>query len=146
GVGFVGFCSGEGEVGGFPEGVRTGDCADEESFGFGRAPGFVGDTAECEACGLDGVAAYLEAGCDGDQGEGVALAVADLEVVGVLGELWRGEFDCGDELVGLEVGVELWSGAGESVEVGDGDGAFALGALDVDGGVEGGESYVHIAG
>ena len=71
----------------------------------------------------------LEAGGDGDEGEGVALAVADLEVVGVLCELRRGEFDCGDELVGLEVGVELRGGAGEAVEVGDGDGALAVGAV-----------------
>src|SRR6202035_2559077 len=72
--------------------------------------------------------------------------VADLEVVGVLGELWSGEFDCGDELVGLERGVTLWGGAGKTVEVGDCDGAFALGAGDVDGGVEGGEGYVHVGG
>ena len=59
---------------------------DEGSFGFGRAPGFVGDSTECEARGLDGVAVDLESGGDGDEGEGVALAVADLEVVGVLCE------------------------------------------------------------
>ena len=106
----------------------------------------MGDSAECEAGGLDGVAVHLEAGGDGDQSEGVALAVADFEVVGVLCELRRGELDGGDELVGLEVGVELRGGAGETVEVGDGDGALALWALDVDGGVEGGEGDVHVGG
>src|SRR5438270_6022859 len=64
----------------------------------------------------------------------------------MLCELWCGEFDCGDELVGLEVGVELWGVPGEAVEVGDGDGAVAFGALDMDGGVEGGEGYVHVGG
>ena len=119
GVVLVGFCSGYGEVGGFSEGVGTDDRAYEVSFRFGGALGFGGDSAECEACGLDGVAAYLETGGDRDQGEGVALAVADLEVVGVLGELWCGELDCGDEFVGLEISVELWGGAGEAMEAGE---------------------------
>ncbi len=37
GVVLVGFRSGEGEVGGFSEGVGADDCADEEFFGFGSA-------------------------------------------------------------------------------------------------------------
>jgi hypothetical protein len=57
GVVLVGFCTGYGEVGGFSEGVGTDDCAYEVSFCFGRTPWFGGYTAECEACGLNGVAA-----------------------------------------------------------------------------------------
>ena len=86
-------------------------------------------STECEACGFDGVAIQLEACGDGDESEGVTLAIADFEVIGVLGELWSWEFDRCDEFVGVEIGVELWRGAGETVEVGDWDGAFALGAL-----------------
>lgn len=106
----------------------------------------MGYTAKCEASGLDNVAVDLEAGGDGDKSEGVTLAVANFEVVGVLCELWRGEFDRGDEFVGLEVGVELWGSAGKAVEVGDGNGALALRTLNVDSGVECGQGYVHIGG
>src|SRR5258707_3555330 len=73
------------------------------------------------------------------------MTVADLEVVGVFREFWCGEFDWGDEFVGVEVGIELRSGAGEAVEVADGDGAFASGASDMDGGVECGKGDVHVA-
>ena len=88
----------------------------------------------------------LEACGYGDEREGVALAVADFEVVGVFGELRRGEFDGGDEFVGLERGFDVRRAAGEKMEVVKGDGALALWAFDVDGGVERGEGYVHVGG
>ena len=66
--------------------------------------------------------------------------------MGVLRELRCREFDGYDEFAGLEVGVELRGGAGETMEVCDGDGALASCALDVDGGVKGGERDVHVRG
>jgi hypothetical protein len=73
----VAFCSGEGYVGGFAEGFWAWGLADEGLFGFGRAPGFVGYSSEGEAGGFDCAAGELEACGYGDEGEGVALAVAD---------------------------------------------------------------------
>ncbi len=46
----------------------------------------------------------------------------------------------------MQGGVELRGVAGEAVEVGEGDGALALGALDFDGGAEGGHGDVHVGG
>ena len=147
GVVLVAVRAGEGEVGGFAEGFRAGGCADEGCFGFERAPGFVGDAAECEAGGRMVVAAHLEAGGDGDEREGVALAVANLEVLGVSLRISRaGSSTAVMSSSGLRIGVELRGVAGEAMEVGDGDGPLALGPGDVDGGVERGESDVHVGG
>ena len=69
----------------------------------------------------------LEAGSDGDEREGVALAVARLEVPGVLCEFCGGQSDGGDELAGLEDGVECGVVTGKAMEGGDGDRALAAG-------------------
>ena len=93
GVVLVGLCSGECKVGSFPEGVG---CAKRRC-----RPGIFQLRESAMVCGrhhhrsarpvdLNGVAAYLESGGDGDKRRRRSSdGIADLEVVRVFGELWR---------------------------------------------------------
>ena len=101
GVVLVAVGAAEYEIGSLAEGFGRGAFVDESGFGLARAPGLVRDSAEGEAGGANGIAVELEAGGDGDEREGVALAVAGFEVPGVLCEFRSWKSDGGDELVGL---------------------------------------------
>ncbi len=61
GVVLIALGSGNGEVGRLPEGLGGRGLPGEGVLGLRRAPGLVGDAAEGEASGLDGVAVHLEA-------------------------------------------------------------------------------------
>jgi adhesin HecA-like repeat protein len=58
--------------------------------------------------------------------------------------LRRGKGDVGDEVAGLEDILALGRVAGDEKEIADGNVALALGSLDVDGGLESGESDVQV--
>ena len=136
--GVVGGGPGSGEEGG-GEGFGT---AGDGGFGGFDAPGFMCDAADGNAAG----AVWTDDGGNGDEGEGVGGAVADFQI-DVPAFNGRGEGDGGDQFSRGEDGIELGLGAGEAMEVEDGDLAGGGVGLDgVDGGVEDAHGDGHVAG
>src|ERR1700679_1024041 len=136
----------EGFGSGVAEGCEVCGVAFKGVLGFERAPGLGAYSAEGYAGEGDAVAFGAELDGGGGQGELVGGAVAELEVDAACAGARRWERDAGDEVAGLEDGFDVRRGAGDNVEVVDGDFAGARLALDVDGGFESGEGDVLVGG
>ena len=72
-----------------------------------EAPGFVGDAAKREAGGLDGIALHFEASRYRDQREGVAMAVAHFDVLGVLRKFGGGSSTAVMSSPGAQGGLDV---------------------------------------
>lgn len=89
------------------------------------------DAPKRETAVLNNVAIELELDRDGNQGECIGEPVANLQVRIVRGEAFLRQFDCGDDLASVEVGVTLRRIAGQPVELRERDHAVAKRATDM---------------
>ncbi|MNN24452.1 hypothetical protein D3C81_1378860 [compost metagenome] len=111
-------------------------------FGSFDAPGFGRDAAE----GDPAAAVLLDHGRHRHQGEGVGRAVANL-LVEVSATKGRRQRDGGDQLMGRQAGFDVGRGAGQSVQVGDGnDTGATVGFHRLDLGIEQAHGHGHVAG
>ena len=77
-------------VGSCVKGLRVGTASDETGFGVVQTPWCGGNPAECDGGGRDHPVFDLQTDGDGYKCECVAMAVADLQISGVVGEdRWR---------------------------------------------------------
>ncbi|OEJ93759.1 hypothetical protein J116_004035 [Streptomyces thermolilacinus SPC6] len=127
--------------------VGGGGGAQEGGFGAAGAPRAVREPAERQpqvAYGPVGV--QVEDGGGGDQGEGVRGAVAGLAVRGGQPGGRGGQRDGGDQLAGLDDGVQFGVVAGQPVEIGGGHRPFTVRAVEFHVRVEGGEGDGEVGG
>jgi len=118
--------------------------ADEHAFRIARAPGCRRHSAEGDARVVDGAAAHVQRDRRRSERERVRRPVTDLDVRRARGERQRRDVHRGDQIARREDGFPIGMVAGCQVELREGNRPLAVGAVDPDDRVEGGERHAHV--
>ncbi|MNQ93682.1 hypothetical protein D3C85_1091620 [compost metagenome] len=131
-------------IGGDGEGFTAGRLARQPAFDGLVAPGLVRHATQDQPRFMYDGPGHLERRGHRDQCKGIGRAIADLQVMTVLGETGSGQFNGRDQLIVGQLVVTFRSLAGQTVKIGKFDAARTATTLHMDHRLQRSQGHAHV--